>query len=128
MGSRVEFASVPIAEQREEASDAGSVAVGESVLTAPVASRHTPSAGTLIALEVPPKPLSGQLRPNAQGRCPFKNLVIINGGCWMKVDDDSENCTGNENGFAYQGACYMPAMKAQSPATSDPQESRDGGY
>jgi serine/threonine-protein kinase len=124
---RVEHVPELVAEHQEETRDAGSVAVGDTVLTAPVASPHTPSAGTLIAMEVPPKPMPGQVRPNAQGRCPFKNLVIINGGCWMKVDDDSEDCTGTENGFVYQGACYMPAMKPLPPATSNPPESRDGG-
>jgi len=124
---RLSAALAPVAEHQEEARDAGSVAVGDTVLTAPEASPHTPSAGTLIAMEVPPKPLQGQVRPNAQGRCPSKDLVIINGGCWMKLDDESENCTRTEYGFAYQGACYAPFMKLPPPATSNPPESRDAG-
>jgi serine/threonine-protein kinase len=111
----------------EEASDAGPVALGDAVLAAQVASLDTHSAGTPFALDVPPKPLPGQVRPNAQGRCPSKDMVIINGGCWMKLDDDSEDCTRTEYGYTYQGACYSPLMKRHPPATSRPPESRDGG-
>jgi serine/threonine-protein kinase len=114
---------------REETRDADVVAVGDSTATAPVGSSHMPSAGTPFALEGPPKPIPGQVQPDARGRCPRKKLVPINGGCWIKVDDeDSETCTGADLTYViYEGTCYMPAMKPQRPATSNPPESLDGG-
>jgi serine/threonine-protein kinase len=123
----VEPAREPVAWQ-EEAKDSGTVTLGETALTAPLASAHAPSAGTPIALDLPLKPLPRQVRPNAQGRCPFENQVVINGGCWIKVDDDAKACPEYEDAYTYQGACYAPLMKRQPPATSSPPESRDGGY
>ncbi len=46
----------------EEAKDGGTVAVGDSVLTAPQSSAEVPSMWSSIALDVPPKPFPGQMR------------------------------------------------------------------
>jgi len=111
--------------RHEDARDAGIVGVGDSVLTAPVASTHAPSAGTPIALDLPGKPLRGQVRPDANGRCPFRVHVVINGGCWWKAGEDAKEC--EENAYVYQGRCYEPVFPRPRPATSEPAEARDGG-
>jgi serine/threonine-protein kinase len=113
------------AARHEEAEDAGTVAVGDSVPATPVPSTHALSAGTAIALEMPDKPFPRQLRPDARGQCPNKSLVAINGGCWFQVTGKKEDC--QVYSYVYKGACYQPIYRAQSPATSGPTESLDGG-
>ncbi|WP_205525543.1 serine/threonine protein kinase [Pyxidicoccus trucidator] len=106
--------------QQEETKDAGTVAVGDSVLTAPVAPEQAPSVWSSIAVDLPPKPLPGQWRPDSKGRCPGKMQVAINGGCWMKLPVDLKDCAEYWTGFEYRGACYIPALTRQRPATSGP--------
>ena len=112
------------AARAEEAGDAGTVTVGDSVLTAPMTSTHTPSAGTAITLDMPDEPFPGQVRPDARSQCPFKDVVAINGGCWVEVKGKPENCEAFS--YVYKGACYQPVFRRR-PATSGPTESPDGG-
>ncbi len=111
----------------QEESDGGTVALGDSALTAPVASAYAPSAGVPIALDMPPKPLPGQIRPDARGGCPYEPLVLINGGCWLKVEEDAKTCSQSQDTYVYKGACYLPVARPSLPPTSSPPESRDGG-
>ncbi|HZI10715.1 MAG TPA: serine/threonine-protein kinase [Myxococcus sp.] len=113
--------------EREDARDAGTAAVGDSVLTASAASPHAPSAETSLSLDMPDKPLPGQLRPDASGRCRFKPQVPINGGCWLKVDMDLKDCKASTYSFVYKGACYQAGTEPTRPPTSAPTESLDGG-
>jgi serine/threonine protein kinase len=114
--------------QPEDARDAGTAAVGESVLTAPVASAHAPSAGTPIAQEIPSEPLPGQIRTDARGRCPMPDLIPLKGGCWMKLNNGPKECAESEFSYTYKGACYVPVFRIRGrPATSSPPETRDGG-
>jgi serine/threonine-protein kinase len=110
--------------QHEESKDGGTVAVGDSALTAPVAPTSAPSAWTSIALETPPKPLPGQRRPDANGRCPSKLHVPFNGGCWLRVVADSKECDADSQ--AYKGACYFPVFSPARPPTSSPANRTDG--
>ncbi len=112
---------VTVVDPEEESRDAGAAAVGDSVLTAPVAPSRAPS---VIALDMPSKPFPKQSKPDAHGRCPKSTQVSINGGCWMKVDVPLERC---KDGYVYKGGCYEPAFPPPRPATSDPVESPDGG-
>ncbi len=112
--------------QQEEETTAGTVAVGDSVLTAPLASTHAPSEGTPITQAPPAEPLPRQIRPDARGRCPEADMVAIDGGCWMKIAKDPKACAKSEYSFAYQGACYVPAYRLKRPpATSSPPEMAD---
>jgi hypothetical protein len=74
-----------------------------------------------IGEELPKNPLPGQLKPDAKGRCPNKQ-VAINGGCWLKVDFVPEECLGN--GFAYQGGCYVPFFVSSREPASAPREGK----
>jgi serine/threonine-protein kinase len=78
--------------------DGGSVSVGDS---APASL----SVRGVIAVEIPPKPVPGQLRPDSNGRC-RKGQFAINGGCWFKVEVDLSDCSGNAS--AYNGNCMSP--------------------
>jgi len=106
----------------EDAKDGGTVAVGDSALTAPVPLEGAPIAGATIAVDVPPQPVPGQTRPNALGRCP-RSLIPINGGCWKKLALDPKDCP--EGDVVYQGGCYTPAYPPARPPTSSPAERTD---
>ncbi len=110
---------------QSEQADGGIVAVGDSVLTAPAASTHVSSGRTPIGLDMPDRPLPGQVRPDAQGRCPRGTQVVINGGCWIEVNVKDGRCP--KDGYVYKGGCYEPAGPLQRPNTSAPAESCDGG-
>jgi serine/threonine-protein kinase len=104
---------------RVAATDGGTVAVGDSALRAPEAPVQAPSAWSTVAVEVPPKPLPGQRRTDANGRCPGKQQVPIHGGCWSKLNVDAKECDA-EDGYVHQGVCYTPALRRPSPSTSSP--------
>jgi serine/threonine-protein kinase len=104
----------------EETEDGGTVAVGDAVLTAPVPATRAPAAGSPIAVDLPPRPLPGQRRPDANGRCPIEPQVAINGGCWIKLHVGPKDC--GEEGYIYKGGCYLPALPPTRPPTSSPAE------
>jgi serine/threonine protein kinase len=105
--------------EREEAKDGGTVAVGDAALTAPVAPERAPSMWSSIRAELPPKPFPAQRRPDGEGRCPGKELVAINGGCWAKLLVELKDCEATD-GFAYKGECYVPVWVLRRPSTSGP--------
>jgi serine/threonine-protein kinase len=107
----------------EETEDGGTVAVGESVLTAPGPATQTPSAWSPIAVDLPPRPFPGQRRPDAKGRCPGKMQVPIHGGCWIKSGTNPKDCEGE--GYIYKGGCYVPVLAPAGPPTSSPAERTD---
>ncbi|WP_343073585.1 serine/threonine-protein kinase [Pyxidicoccus fallax] len=109
---------------RVEAKDGGTAAVGDSALMAPVAPVQAPSAWTTAVMQMPPKPLPGQRRPDASGRCPGKEHVAILGGCWIKLNAPAKDCE-KEEGYVHQGGCYIPVMRRAGPATSSPAKAPD---
>ncbi|MFP2904148.1 serine/threonine protein kinase [Pyxidicoccus sp. 3LFB2] len=124
-GNRSEEPATSHVAEQEESKDAGTVAVGDSVLTAPVAPGQAPSVWSSIAVDVPLEPLPGQRRPDSKGRCPGKVQIAINGGCWTKLPVDLKDCD-DWGGVEYKGACYQAVMTRPRPATSGP-AARDGG-
>jgi len=108
-----------------EARDAGTAGLGDTVLTAPVASLPVPSEWSPMGVDLPSKPLRGQRRPDANGRCPTQNQVAINGGCWKKQPESPEEC--DEDSYVYKGACYLPVFPRPPPPTSSPSDAPDGG-
>jgi serine/threonine-protein kinase len=108
-----------------EARDAGTVGLGDSVLTASAESSHEPTTVMPIGLDLPDKPFSGQYRPDARGRCPRQTMVPINGGCWHPVTVSVEQC--RKEAYVYDGKCYEPAFPPPRPTTSSPTDSPDGG-
>jgi serine/threonine protein kinase len=117
--------TTPLLAESNESNDAGTVAVGDAVLTAPVAPSKAPSVWSSVAVDQPRKPFQGQQRPDGNGRCPGKLQVAIHGGCWVKQSIDLKDCD-EVNGFEHEGACYLPVMRKPPPATSGP-AARDGG-
>ncbi|MCY1023530.1 serine/threonine protein kinase [Pyxidicoccus sp. MSG2] len=105
----------------EDEKDGGTVAVGDTALTAPVSPR-APSAWSAISVDVPPRPLPGQQRVDTSGRCPSRTQVPINGGCWTKLAVSMKDCDASFNYYEYKGACYGPALPPARPSTSGPAE------
>ncbi|QSQ28155.1 serine/threonine protein kinase [Pyxidicoccus parkwayensis] len=122
--SRSEEPATPQLAEQEESKDGGTVAVGDSALTARVEPERAPSEWSPIAVELPPKPLPGQQRSDSSGRCPGKLQVAINGGCWRKLPVDLKDCDAADS-FEYRGACYLPVLARERPATSGPAERDD---
>jgi len=113
-----EPADVRLAKQKE-ARDGGAVAVGDSALAAPVTLSRAPFAWSTIAVEIPPRPIPGQRRPDANGRCPSKVHVPINGGCWIKLTMELKDCD-KADAYEHQGGCYTPAVPPARAPTSSP--------
>jgi hypothetical protein len=105
----------------EEQRDGGSSYVGDTALMAAHSTTGAP-AREAVALDVPPKPQPGQLKPDAKGQC-RKGQHSINGGCWMKVElGDLDDCKGMGNGFEYNGGCYAPIYPPKREPTSAPMD------
>jgi serine/threonine protein kinase len=109
-----------------QASDAGTVAVGD---TSPTESQDaTPSSeeSRPLAQQPPPEPRPWQARPDKKGRCPSPEQVPINGGCWAEQPPRSaEECA--EIGYVpFKGKCYLPAPAPpkKTVPTSNPGEAR----
>ena len=91
--------------------------LAERALNAPAVVDEPPDEQG-ISKDLPEQPFSNQIKPDARGRCPKKQHIAINGGCWLKLDSDSEDC--EDNGFVYQGGCYLPARTSRKVPTSAP--------
>jgi serine/threonine protein kinase len=94
----------------------GSISIGDTAVTSSEPSGTAPT-GRAVTHEVPPQPLPGQLKPDANGRC-RKGQSAINGGCWLKASVDIQDCAGN--GYVYRGSCYVPMFPPARGPTSAP--------
>jgi serine/threonine protein kinase len=123
-GESVESASVAQEENSEEDQlDAGPVGLGEAVVSTSTEDSPEKLGPRAMAAETPPEPQLGQTRPDAKGRCPRKRLVALNGGCWMMLSADQEECAGL-HGQLYKGTCYLPFIPPGRPPTSSPADQR----
>jgi len=109
---------------REER-DGGAVGLGDAAMTEPVATRQETSTWSPMGLDLPSRPLPGQLRPDANGRCPSQYQVHINGGCWRRMAESAEDC--DDYSYRYKGACYLPVYPRPRPPTSSPTDAADAG-
>jgi hypothetical protein len=112
------FEAPPTTHSSASAAERDAVSLGEDALSSSAALEKSSPKG-VIAAEVPATPLPGQRRPDAQGRCPNKQIAI-NGGCWLKVDFTPEQCLAN--GYLHRGDCYVPFIESSNVPTSAPQE------
>ncbi len=94
------------------------VSLGDTAISPSPEPTKDPAQRAII-LEVPKQPRPGQLRPDAKGRCPDKQIAI-NGGCWAKVELSPDHCHGTV--YTYQGGCYLPINATEVVPTSAPSE------
>jgi len=109
----------PTAERSGSNTQGDEVSLGESAVSSSGAPAEAPKDA--IAKELPKQPQPGQLRPDANGLC-RKKQVAINGGCWVKMDLEPEECRG-PGVYLYQGGCYFPVPATQPQPTSEPADS-----
>lgn len=103
----------------EEQQDGGSSHLGDTALMSVHSTTGAPTRES-VALEVPPKPLPGQLKPDAKGQC-RKGEYAINGGCWLKVDlSDPGDCKAIRNGYEFKQGCFTPIFPPTRESTSAP--------
>lgn len=103
--------------------DAGPVGLGDAVASASPEESPKPLGPKVMAEQTLPEPQPGQTRPDAKGRCPRKRQVALNGGCWMTLSADQEECA-EINGQMYKSSCYVPAVPPGRPPTSSPADQR----
>jgi serine/threonine protein kinase len=95
--------------------DGGSTGLGEASSSSVAApDSANPQA---LAEDTLPEPLPGQLRPDANGRCPHKRQVALNGVCWVPLA--REECEAF-SGQMFKGRCYAPAMLTGRPQPFNP--------
>jgi hypothetical protein len=95
------------------------VSLGDSAVSSSGAPANAPKGA--IAKELPQQPQPGQLRPDEKGRC-RKKQVAINGGCWVKMDVEPDECRG-PGVYLHEGGCYFPIPASQTQPTSEPADS-----
>jgi len=101
------------------------VGLGEAAASTATPAPATPSASETMAADSPPEPSPGQAQPDKKGRCSHPRQVILNGGCWRRMEVTSEECE-TFNGQMYQGMCYVPLFPPgfKRPNTSSPGKPR----
>jgi len=105
--------------------DANTVGVGDTAHAAAERSNEAPSDKEPVASDTPEQTFPRQAQPDAKGRCPRPEHVVLNGLCWAQQSMGAEACEGG--GYVYsQGKCYTPVFKTQTRRrpTSSPSDSR----
>ncbi|MFL5349203.1 MAG: serine/threonine-protein kinase [Hyalangium sp.] len=92
----------------EDRPDAGPVGLGNAASTTSVVRTPEGSVPEMMAEDTLPDPLPGQTRPDDKGRCPRKEQLAINGGCWALIPLGREECEGN--GYVFTTRCYGPVL------------------
>lgn len=103
-------------EAEETELDAGTVGLAHAAVAISRSPEQSSSDWEGIALDMPQHPLPGQLRPDANGRCHTKGQVAINGGCWLRIALDADDC--EEDGYVYRDKCYVAVFLPSRPPTS----------
>lgn len=91
--------------------DAGSVGLGDGILTSSAALKTPMPYRGLYGTEFPKTPLPGQRRP------PCPGALEIQGGCWMRHDARPPECP--DIAYEWGGGCYVPVLSMPRPVTSD---------
>ncbi|MFL5347718.1 MAG: serine/threonine-protein kinase [Hyalangium sp.] len=110
--------TAPSAEHR----DAGTSGLGEAATVVSPESSPSNAAQAMVVEDTLPEPLPDQTRPNSKGRCPHKQQVALNGGCWVEIPVESEKCEAI-SGQIFKGTCYVPIFlpgRGPRPPTSGP--------
>jgi eukaryotic-like serine/threonine-protein kinase len=116
---RQERSTTHWASPRAEQPDAGPTGLGEALASASTQSSHAPREVELLAEDTPPEPLPGQDVPDARGRCPRKQQVALNGGCWAEFQISAEECE-EKGGSFFKKKCYLPITARVRRPTSSP--------
>ncbi|MDY7225409.1 serine/threonine-protein kinase [Hyalangium rubrum] len=105
--------SEPSEEPLETGRDGGSVALGSTALASALPGGVGPVELRAVSLDVPSRPLKGQKR----APCESRELVEINGGCWVHGGGLKPPC--DRDWYEWEGRCYWPFMVRERPPTSE---------
>jgi eukaryotic-like serine/threonine-protein kinase len=101
---------------------ASPIDLGEQAPAEPLTPKQAPAERKAIGEGQPPKPIPGQVTPDAKGRCPGSKQIPLNGGCWAEFPAaDAREC--EQNGYEYfKDRCYAPALdkRRKGQPTSEP--------
>ena len=90
--------------------DALRVELADLAPAIPLAPVQKPAEPKAISQGQPPKPIPGQLTPDARGQCPGSKQIPLNGGCWLEQPfSNAAECQQNSCEF-FKNRCYAPAM------------------
>ncbi len=103
---------------KADRADAGTAGLGEAASIASEDNAPRSSVPEAMTEDVLPEPVPGQTRPDAKGRCPSKQLVVLNGACWLRAAWEREECAGGK-GQMFRGMCYVPFIPPGRQPTSD---------
>jgi serine/threonine protein kinase len=87
----------------------GTVALGDSAPAVPEAPSSQPTSSKGLGLDMPKRPLPGQVLPPCRGV--DVEIELTPGrkdtrSCWIEVKATAEKC--KENGYEHRGGCYVP--------------------
>jgi serine/threonine protein kinase len=104
---------------KEGSPKAGPVGLGDAAASTVTPGPALPSTSEPLSGDSPPAPFENQTQPDKKGRCPHPRQVVLNGGCWLRLNVGPQDCEAG-NGQMYQGACYVPILRPGSkrPNTS----------
>jgi serine/threonine protein kinase len=102
--------------QEPDKPDAGT-SVGAEAMASVSPADMAPIAERKIGQKVPEKPLPGQKRPP----CNYQAAVVINGGCWRRIETGAVPCDANYE-YEHEGRCYYPLFTngGNIPTSEDP--------
>ncbi|ADO74330.1 serine/threonine-protein kinase [Stigmatella aurantiaca] len=92
--------------------DAGTSGLAKDALPSEDSVRNPEPRPVRIGLDIPKKPLPGQLRPPCR-----KREKELNGGCWGVPRDATPPC--EEGNYEWRGACYYPVLAPVPSGTSE---------
>jgi serine/threonine protein kinase len=104
------------ASQAAGSPDAGTKGMGEEAVASVSSAQTPPSSGRGVNREMPDGPLPRQISPP----CDIEGAVVINGGCWARLEGLKPPCgPGN---YDYKGRCYVPLLSEgeRVPTSDDP--------
>jgi len=97
-----------------ESPDAGTKGIGEEAVASVSPAQTPPSSGQGVTRPMPDGPVPGQKRPP----CNRQGTVVINGGCWRRIEDFTPPCGPGD--YEYKERCYVPLLiEAERVPTSD---------
>ena len=110
--------SLGLCSSQQSSTQQGPTSLGDTTLASSRSSEKSPT-NRAVAVEVPPQPLPGQIKPASNGLC-STGLTAINGGCWVKADVPLDACKSKVTWVVYRGGCYIPMFPPGREPTSTP--------
>ena len=104
------------ASQAAESPDAGTQGIGEESVASVSPAQTPPSSEQGVTRPMPDGPTPGQKRPP----CNRQGTVVINGGCWRRIEDFTPPCGPGD--YEYKERCYVPLLieSERVPTSDDP--------